>query len=95
MHYVPPSSYDSLIGAFVNGPVGADINCLCGLATQTPIVLGLITADDPLHITFAHSPQRYPALTGHHYDNQFFAFVGNNHDSTMALRLRVCDRDNH
>lgn len=59
------------------------------LSQQTPLVLGLVTAVDPLHVTFAHSPQRYPGL-GHQYDDQYFAFVGNDRDSTMALRfLRV------
>ena len=83
-----PGSYAELNDAFLNGGAGADLNRLCGLATQTPIVLGFVTSDDPMYVTFAHSPQRYPAL-GHHYDDQFFAFVGNDRDSTMALRLRV------
>ena len=59
------------------------------LGQQTPLVLGFVTSDDPLHVTFAHSPQRYRSFLGHHYDDQFFAFVGNDRDSTMALRLLV------
>ena len=51
-------------------------------------MLGFVTSDDPMYVTFAHSPERYPAL-GHRYDDKFFAFVGNDHNSTMALRLRV------
>ena len=80
-----PLSSDELNDAFLGRAGVADLNRLCVLAHQTPIVLGFITSDDPLHVTFAHSPKRYPAL-GHHYNDQFFTFVGNDRDSTMALQ---------
>ena len=82
-----PATYTDLNDAFTGGAGGADLNRLCVLATQTPLVLGFVTLDDPQHVTFAHSPQRYPAL-GHHYDDQFFALVGNDHHSTVPLRIR-------
>ena len=83
-----PATYTDLNAAFTGGADVADLNRLCVLAVQTPLVLDFVTTDDPQHITFTHSaPQRYPAL-GHHYDNQFFALVGNDRDSTLPLRLR-------
>jgi hypothetical protein len=83
-----PASYNALTDAFLAGAGGVSLERLCGLSTQTPVVLAIITEDDPDHVTIVHSPHRYPAL-GHHYDDQYFAFLGNDLDNTMALRLRI------
>lgn len=42
-----PRSYVDLTDAFAGGVGGGDLNQLCGLATQTP-VLGIVAVDDPL-----------------------------------------------
>jgi hypothetical protein len=85
-----PASYAALADAFLGGADGVSLERLCALSTQTPVVLAIVTADDPDRVTMVHSPHRYPAL-GHHYDDQYFAFLGNDLEDTMALRLRIPD----